>query len=91
MKLLLLQMYYNRREGLVGMTQGKERIRFDCVGTLEEPHVYKCSECDHEFRGLIGGNENRDYELDCPQCDVTERITTQPQQFEVVGVIENAV
>ncbi|WP_347552386.1 hypothetical protein ABFG93_08715 [Pseudalkalibacillus hwajinpoensis] len=72
------------------MTKGKERIRFDCVGTLSEPHIYKCSVCDHEFRGEIGVTEEREHQLHCPQCEVAERITNHPKKFEVVGVIENA-
>lgn len=72
------------------MTKGKERIRFDCTGEFSEPHVYKCSKCDHEFRGTIGGNEERTHQLHCPSCAVEETIITQPKQFEVIGVIENA-
>ncbi|MBF0706910.1 MULTISPECIES: hypothetical protein [Bacillales] len=72
------------------MTKGKERIRFDCTGEFNEPHIYKCSECDHEFRGTIGGNEKRELQLNCPECAIEETIISQPTQFEVVGVIENA-
>ncbi|PFG03085.1 hypothetical protein [Bacillus sp. es.036] len=72
------------------MTKGKERIRFDCTGAFSEPHIYKCSECDHEFRGIIAEDKKTDHQLNCPHCSVEETIITQPTQFEVIGVIENA-
>ncbi|WP_377891457.1 hypothetical protein [Alkalihalobacillus sp. R86527] len=68
------------------MTKGKERIRFDCVGTITQPHIYKCSTCDHEFRGKVQVGK---HELQCPECELEEQIITQPTQFQVVGVIEN--
>lgn len=86
---LILQKYYNiNMKGVTTMTEGKERIRFDCVGTITEPHIYKCTTCDHEFRGKIK-KETRGHELQCPECELEEQIITQPTQFEVVGVIEN--
>ncbi|TLS38034.1 hypothetical protein [Pseudalkalibacillus caeni] len=75
------------------MTKGKERIRFDCVGTVAEPHVYKCPDCDHEFRDQIReGNASsfQQYKLSCPSCQAHELVAQQPETFEIVGVIECA-
>lgn len=71
------------------MTTGKERILFDCVGTLADPHVIKCCSCDHEFRYQQNLQNNEQYELICLNCEVQEIVSHLPSStFEVIGLIE---
>jgi hypothetical protein len=63
------------------MINGKERIRFDCVGALSDPHILKCSNCTHEFRYQI------DKETDLND---QENVAYLPHDsFEVIGIIED--
>ncbi|RBW68184.1 hypothetical protein [Bacillus taeanensis] len=75
------------------MIKGKERVRFDCVGTIWEPHIYKCKSCEEEFRyQLAAERSKKSYLLSCPSCEEKEPVEKlSPKSFEIVGVIEDPV
>jgi DNA-directed RNA polymerase subunit RPC12/RpoP len=72
-----------RREKWI--TFEKERIRFDCRGTVTDPHVYKCSNCSNEFRYKMSDHP---FIITCPYCHQKEYINQFPKAFQIVGVIE---
>ncbi|MFY4777091.1 hypothetical protein [Metabacillus sp. RGM 3146] len=61
---------------------GKERIRFDYVGSEEYEHVLCCLQCGYEFRVLL----NRP-SFSCSLCGNLNSIK-EVSSFKVIGCIE---